>query len=152
MSPRVLPPCFSVVVPHLNQPEMLSRCLDSLATGSRQPIEIIVVDNGSAELPEAACAAHRNVTLLSERTPGPGPARNRGVAAAKGDVLAFIDADCVADPGWLMAAEAALADPAAGILGGDVRIDVSPIAPSPVTGPVPVVRLDDAPPPHAGGA
>jgi GT2 family glycosyltransferase len=44
------------------------------------------------------------------------------VASSSGDILAFIDADCLADPGWLAAAEAAIADPSATILGGDVRI------------------------------
>ena len=114
-------PRISVVIPHLNQPEFLTRCLASLAAGTRAPDEMIVVDNGSRDLPEAVCAAH-GVRLLTEAEPGPGPARNRGVAASTGDILAFIDADCLADPGWLAAAEAAMADPAATILGGDVRI------------------------------
>lgn len=113
---------LSVVIPHLNQPQMLARCLASLAAGSRAPDEVFVVDNGSREMPVAICAGHPGVTLLSEATPGPGPARNRGIAAATGDVLAFIDADCIADPGWLVAIEAQMADPAAQILGGDVRI------------------------------
>lgn len=115
-------PRISVVIPHLNQPAMLARCLASLASGRRAPDEVTVVDNGSAELPEAVCAAHPGVRLLQEPTPGPGPARNRGVAASTGDILAFIDADCLADPDWLAAAEAAMADPGAQILGGDVRI------------------------------
>lgn len=120
---RMIPTSMiSVVIPHLNQPQMLARCLASLVGGRRVPDEIIVVDNGSASLPGAVCAQVPGVTLLHEATPGPGPARNLGVAAARGDILAFIDADCIADPGWLEAAEAALADPAAEILGGDVRI------------------------------
>ena len=80
-----------------------------------------MVDNGSHELPETICAA-QGARLLNEAEPGPGPARNCGVAASSGDILAFIDADCLADPGWLAAAETAMADPAATILGGDVRI------------------------------
>jgi glycosyltransferase involved in cell wall biosynthesis len=113
---------FSVVIPHLNQPQMLERCLASLVAGRRRPEEIIVVDNGSAELPQAICAEFPGVSLLTEPIPGPGPARNRGVTAARSSVLAFIDADCIADPSWLETAEAALADPSAEILGGDVRI------------------------------
>lgn len=113
---------ISVIIPHLNQPDHLARCLDSLAAGRRLPDEIFVVDNGSRSLPEAVCAAHPGVTLLSEPAPGPGPARNRGIAASSGDVLAFIDADCLADPGWLEAAAREMADPQAQILGGDVRI------------------------------
>lgn len=112
---------ISVVIPHLNQPAHLARCLESLQAGRRLPDEIIVVDNGSVEMPRDICARH-GVTLLVEPEPGPGPARNHGIAAAKGDVLAFIDADCLADPGWLEAAERALSNPRAEILGGDVRI------------------------------
>ncbi len=115
-------PRISVVIPHLNQPDMLARCLASLATGQVLPDEIVVVDNGSAVLPTEVCAAHPSVQLLQESTPGPGPARNRGVTVATGDILAFIDADCLADPAWLSAARAAMADPAASVLGGDVRI------------------------------
>ena len=113
---------LSVVIPHLNQPEMLARCLAALAAGQRQADEIFVVDNGSQSLPAAVCAAHPGVVLLQEPIPGPGPARNLGMARASGEVLAFIDADCLADPLWLHQAEAALADPGVMILGGDVRI------------------------------
>ena len=116
---------ISVVIPHLNQPEALARCLASLLAGQRRADEITVVDNGSATLPEAVCAAHPGVRLLVERTPGPGPARNLGAAASSGDVLAFTDADCVAHPGWLGAVERAFGDPQAEILGGDVRVGVA---------------------------
>lgn len=107
---------ISVVIPHLNQPQMLARCLASLADNTRKPDEIIVVDNGSAVMPDVP----DNVTLLREETPGPGPARNLGVAHATGDVLAFIDADCLARFDWLEEAERMIAR--ADILGGDVRI------------------------------
>ena len=113
---------ISVVIPHLNQPGELARCLAALAANSRAPEEVIVVDNGSAELPEAVCAAH-GARLIREPEPGPGPARNAGIAAAQGAIIAFIDADCRADPGWLAAIAAGFADPSAEILGGDVRID-----------------------------
>jgi len=123
-APAMDRPRFSVVIPHLNQPEFLGRCLASLAAGARLPDEVIVVDNGSATLPAAVCASH-GARLLTETEPGPGPARNRGVAASSGEILAFIDADCLADPSWLAAAEAAMGDPEATILGGDVRIALS---------------------------
>lgn len=113
---------ISVVIPHLNQPAMLARCLASLAAGHRQADEIIVVDNGSVSQPSQICASYANVCLLHEATPGPGPARNLGVENSVGDVLAFIDADCLADPDWLAAAATEMAYPDAVILGGDVRI------------------------------
>lgn len=116
---------ISVIVPHLNQAEALRRCLASLSTqeGLVQPVEIIVVDNGSKILPTEVCSAFAGVTLLSQPTPGPGPARNLGASHAAGDILAFIDADCLAHRGWLSQIERRLAGNAEiGILGGDVRI------------------------------
>ena len=107
---------ISVIIPHLNQPQMLARCLGALRNGTRQPDEIIVVDNGSDVLPDVPGI----VTLLCQETPGPGSARNMGVAAASGDVLAFIDADCLAQFDWLEAAAKAILT--GDILGGDVRI------------------------------
>ncbi len=117
-----VPQRISVIIPHLNQPDFLARCLASLHSGTRQPDEVFVVDNGSRVLPASVCAAYPGVTLLQEATPGPGPARNTGIRASTGGILAFIDADCLADPGWLSVAQAAMADPQATVLGGDVRI------------------------------
>lgn len=115
---------ISVVIPHFNQEEHLRTCLAQLQAqqGHTAETEIIVVDNGSPRMPEAVCAAFPGVRLLREDTPGPGPARNTGAAAANGDVLAFIDADCQADPGWLAAIEGHFRNPEAEIIGGDVRV------------------------------
>lgn len=113
---------LSVVIPHLNQPERLQRCLMSLVSGDRPPDEILVVDNGSDVMPQDICDKFAGVTLLREQTPGPGPARNLGVAQSTGNIVAFIDADCLADPVWLAIAAREMADPTAQILGGDVRI------------------------------
>ena len=115
---------ISVIIPHFNQEEYLRRCLETLHSqlGCDADREIIVVDNASKRLPEAVCAEFPGVRLLTESTPGPGPARNTGAAAARGDVLAFIDADCHADPGWLAAIEAAFVSPDRQIIGGDVRV------------------------------
>ena len=117
-------PLVTVIIPHLNQPEFLQRCLESITVQSYDPnlVDIIVVDNGSKELPNAICGMFKQVKLLSEATPGPGPARNKGVAAAKTELLAFIDADCLADVNWLGALTQALQRPDTDIIGGDVRI------------------------------
>jgi GT2 family glycosyltransferase len=116
---------ISVVIPHLDQLEELGRCIAALRA-QRQPnqqVEIIVVDNGSKWTPAEIRSAFPDVTLLSERTPGPGPARNRGVAQATGEILAFIDADCIAHPDWLCEIERCFSErPDIGIIGGDVRI------------------------------
>ncbi len=115
---------LSVIIPHLNQPTHLEHGLQALAEQEdvQRDVEIIVVDNGSSELPEAICARWPNVRLAQEAAPGPGPARNRGIAAAQGDLLAFIDADCRAHPRWLASIEAAFADPETQVIGGDVQV------------------------------
>ena len=117
-------PFISVVIPHLEQEEYLRSCLESLVrqTYDMRRVEIIVVDNGSNELPKGICSAYDGVRLVEEPTPGPGPARNLGVKLSSGDILAFIDADCTADPGWLAAVDAALAQSGVAVVGGDVRI------------------------------
>jgi glycosyltransferase involved in cell wall biosynthesis len=118
------PVAVSVIIPHLNTPTLLERCLVSVAGQqlARGEFEILVVDNGSRET-VAAITARFGARLLHEPAPGPGLARNTGAAAARGAVLAFIDADCRAAPGWLQAAtDAVTASPDAAV-GGDIRID-----------------------------
>ncbi len=116
------PPRISVIIAHLNQPEMLATCLDSLMAGRRLPDEVLVVDNGSIEPPKAVCDSYSNVRFLVEHQPGPGPARSLGARHAKGAILVFTDADCQVDAGWLEDVERAMSDASNMILGGDVRI------------------------------
>ncbi|WP_170336048.1 glycosyltransferase [Ruegeria arenilitoris] len=117
---------ISVVVPHYNQPEYLQICLDTLKaqTPVSADVEIIVVDNNSIETPEHVCADFPDVTLLRETTPGPGPARNKGVSHASGEILAFIDADCHAHREWLAAIERVFDNPETQVVGGDVRVNI----------------------------
>ena len=115
----------SVIVPHLNQPEFLENCLASLdaQTLPRDRFEVIVVDNGSTQLPVSVVEKHAGMKLVQEMQPGPGPARNRGVREATGSIFAFVDADCRAHPDWLRAGVATIeASAPHTILGGDVQI------------------------------
>ena len=116
-------PFVSVVVPHLNQPGPLAACLEALARQSypREAFEVIVADNGSEASPADIVARLEGARLVVEPSPGPGPARNRGVAESRGEILAFVDSDCVADRGWLEAAARRLGEPDGKIVvGGDV--------------------------------
>jgi glycosyltransferase involved in cell wall biosynthesis len=126
-------PRLSVVIPTYNDNAALEGVLAALAAqaGDGTSFEVIVVDNGSEAPPIEACGRFAGVRLLSEATPGPGPARNRGAAAARGDIIAFVDADCRPDPGWIRAIAEAFADPSTEIIGGDVRI--APADPSRMT-------------------
>jgi GT2 family glycosyltransferase len=114
-----------VVIAHLNQPELLARCLAALAAQSfaAERFEVIVVDNGSRIPPGAEAAGFSGVRLAVETTPGPGPARNRGAAMARAPVIAFTDADCVPERDWVAAVHARFqADPGLKIIGGTVEI------------------------------
>lgn len=117
-------PSISVIIPHHEDPGALRVALAALELqrGDGVGFEVLVVDNGSGTPPAEVCADFPGVQLLSEPTPGPGPARSHGAAAARGAVLAFLDADCRPDPGWIAAIHHAFADPATEIVGGDVRI------------------------------
>lgn len=120
---------ISVIVPHYNDLARLDRCLTSLTeqTLPADAFEVIVVDNNSP------CGIGRVAELVGNRgklivcmAPGAGPARNTGVKHAGGELLAFIDADCIATPQWLEQGIAALTDPQnrAEIIGGQVDVSV----------------------------
>jgi glycosyltransferase involved in cell wall biosynthesis len=134
-APAVSPPVASIVVPHLNTPDLLGRCLSSVMAQALDngAFEVIVVDNGSTVSLDGVRASFPSVRFLLEPQPGPGLARNRGAAAAAAPVLAFIDADCRAAPGWLQAAvDAVTVDPARTVVGGDIRVDA--VDPARMTG------------------
>jgi glycosyltransferase involved in cell wall biosynthesis len=120
-------PRATVVIPHLNTPALLARCLASVDAQSLDhgSFEIIVIDNGSTTLPVAEVARHPRARLLTEATAGPGPARNTGIAAAQAPVIACIDADCIAAPGWLQAAVDAIEHSPGQPAGGDVQIAIA---------------------------
>jgi GT2 family glycosyltransferase len=115
----------SIIIPHLNQPTFLERCLASLAPqiAAQKNVEVIVVDNGSKQLPVEVLNRYAWARLEQEKEAGPGPARNTGIAVSHGQLLAFIDADCVAHADWLRClSEIFSANPTFEVLGGDVRI------------------------------
>jgi glycosyltransferase involved in cell wall biosynthesis len=127
----------SVIIPHMNQPEFLERCLASLAlqidaVGMSGAAEAIVVDNGSRELPVATVAKYSWAQLAQESGKGPGLARNKGISIARSDLLAFIDADIVAHPQWLATVVQEFEDhPETQIIGGDVGINLAdPLRPT----------------------
>ncbi len=113
----------SVIIAARNAAATLGATLDALAAQDLgEPFEVIVVDDGSDDATAAVAAgAPLAVEVIATRGIGPGPARNAGVAAAGGTVLAFTDADCVPDPGWLRAGLACLER--AELVQGAVRAD-----------------------------
>jgi glycosyltransferase involved in cell wall biosynthesis len=103
----------SVIIPHLNDLSGLEACLSRL-TGQTFPTDayqIIVADNGSTCGAEAVRKVINGRGVLVEvPDKGAGPARNGGIAAAKGSLLAFTDSDCQPDPHWLAEGVKALSE------------------------------------------
>ena len=116
-------PFVSVIIPHYQDLEGLKLCLASLdaQTYPRDRFEIVLADNNSP-VGEAAVsrvvAGRAKLTIVTEK--GAGPARNGAVATSRGDVLAFIDSDCVAETEWLAAGVEALSR--YDLVGGRVRV------------------------------
>lgn len=94
-------PRISTIIATCNRPRLLCEALDSLAAQSLPPLEVLVVDDGSAPETRAAVSAwalrtsRRELALryLYQSNSGPAAARNRGIAAARGDLLHFMDDD-----------------------------------------------------------
>lgn len=103
-------PFVSVVVPHYNDLDNLQICLARLRNQSwpRDRVEVIVADNNSVCGIEAVRRVAPDIGVVPAAEQGAGPARNAAAAVARGDVLAFIDSDCLAETGWLAAGMAAL--------------------------------------------
>jgi glycosyltransferase involved in cell wall biosynthesis len=125
-----VPPRVSVITPAKDAAATLPAMLDAIA--ALEPvnggIELVVVDDGSSDATRAIAAAHPAVArVVDGGGGGPGRARNLGVAASTGDVIAFTDADCMPAPGWLAAALAVL-DAGADIVQGSV-VAAGPVGP-----------------------
>jgi hypothetical protein len=91
----------SVIIPTLNEEKYLSRCLKSLVNQAPDgTFEILVVDGGSSDQTVQIAKKYANAVLTNPNAPV-GAARNLGAKAAKGGILAFIDADTIANPQWL---------------------------------------------------
>jgi GT2 family glycosyltransferase len=101
-------PRATVVVPtNVGRPQQLLECVARLSELDYPDYEVIVVDNRRSHAPgEDVLASVRGlprVRVLAERRPGISAARNRGAAAATGEIIAFTDDDVEVDQGWLRA-------------------------------------------------
>jgi glycosyltransferase involved in cell wall biosynthesis len=100
-------PIFSVIVAIYNDWAAIGECVQALSTQTRDPrFEVILVDDGSVEpVPTATDYANCGfpLTIIKQTHSGISVARNRGIQAARGSVLVFIDADCRIQPNCLAA-------------------------------------------------
>ncbi len=121
--PTDLLPSVSVVIPVKDRAAELRRCLESLERLQypRERREVVVVDDGSSDDgPAVARSMGARVIPSGGCGRGPAAARNRGAYAGSGEILAFLDSDCVASERWLADLVEAFADADVAAVGGRV--------------------------------
>jgi GT2 family glycosyltransferase len=101
-------PTVSVIVCTHNGAATLTECLDGVSRLRYPDVEVIVVDDGSTDATAQIASGYEQVRLISTQPRGLSGARNTGVNAARGEIVAFLDDDCSPDPDWLRFAVARL--------------------------------------------
>lgn len=97
---------LSIVVPAYNEEAYLGACLDSIqaevnARVDRGSVEILVIDNASTDRTPVVAAARQGVRVIGEPRKGLTRARQRGLEEARGEIVAYVDADSSMPPGWV---------------------------------------------------
>lgn len=114
-------PLVSVIVPVLNGADKIDECIESLLAQSYPShlTEIIVVDNNSDDGTQDIVSTYP-VKLIHETIQTSYAARNHGIREARGSIIAFTDADCVADKMWLSRLVEPFSDEKVGAVGGKI--------------------------------
>lgn len=94
---------ITVVIPLYNKAPYIGRCLASVAAQTLAPHEVLVVDDGSTDGGAGIVRglAMPGLRVIHQANAGVSAARNAGIAAAQGDLVAFLDADDAYRPGFL---------------------------------------------------
>ena len=94
-------PKVSVVVCAYNAESTMAACLDSLRALRYPAYEIVVVDDGSTDRTGRIADGYEGIHVIHQENKGLSAARNVGMAASTGEIVAYTDSDCVVDPDWL---------------------------------------------------
>lgn len=92
---------ISIVIPVYNEGDSLADCLEAIKNQDSLPYEVIVVDNNSTDHTRQVALSFSGVKLISEAKQGVIHARTTGFNAARGDIIARIDADTIVPSDWL---------------------------------------------------
>lgn len=96
-------PFVSIIVPAYNCRSTIEKCVESLKALDYPNYEILIMDDGSTDGTGKYLDTVEGIRVMHLENGGPGRARNIGLTHARGEYVAFTDADCVVDPGWLRA-------------------------------------------------
>ncbi len=121
-------PFVTVIVPVYNDKQRIKLCIEALLkqTYPRDRYEVIVVDNGSTDGTRAAIQQYPVTMLVEDQIQSSYAARNKGLAQARGDVIAFTDSDCIPTSQWMEEGLRAMHAEQADLVGGRVRFLFSP--------------------------
>ncbi len=111
----------SVVLCTTGRRPSLDACLTSLSVLDDECHEVLVIENSPTPQLSADALASWGARWVHEPRQGLDVARNRGVAEAAGEIVAFVDDDCVVDPAWLAGYRRVFGDPSVGFATGRVR-------------------------------
>ncbi len=116
-------PKVSIIVPVRNRPKDIQSCVSSLMDLSfpRERLEIIIVDDASEDLTSKVVDEFQVKRLRTIKREGASYCRNLGAEHAKGEILCFLDSDCVADTFWIREIVSTFRDPHVGACGGGVE-------------------------------
>jgi GT2 family glycosyltransferase len=109
---------ISVIIPNYNGGATIGRCLDAVFSSQYDDFEAIVVDDCSTDDSVGLIARYPCRLIRLETHAGAGRARNIGAAAGKGEILFFIDADCVVLPDTLSAVDGGVPEDGRSVVGG----------------------------------
>jgi GT2 family glycosyltransferase len=110
---------ISVYIPAYNCAAFLARAVESLLAQTHPADEILVIDDGSRDATAEIAARYPAVTLIRHaRNRGLGAARNTAFKTASNQLVASLDGDCVAEPGWLAGLVRHFEDPKVAGVGG----------------------------------
>jgi GT2 family glycosyltransferase len=101
----------SIIICTLDRPADLARCLESLQPFRPAVAEILIVNNGPRLAPVAEIARRFGARVVTEARRGVSRARNAGIRAATGSIIAFLDDDTLADANWIPLLVAPFRDP-----------------------------------------
>lgn len=98
-------PLISIIVPVYNSDKFLQRCLNSIVNQTFSDFELILIDDGSTDNSSEICDEYKSkdnrIIVCHQKNQGSAVARNKAIAMAKGEYLAFVDSDDYIHPRYL---------------------------------------------------
>jgi len=113
-------PFVSIIVPVFNGEHVIADCIESLLNQDYPKYEIIVVDNNSTDNTAKIIKQYPVKYLLEDKIQSSYAARNKGIIHSQGEILAFIDADCIASKTWLREGVKLFVKPDVGCVAGEI--------------------------------